>query len=78
MEGMNGYLIAINALAEKVDQLTNELKLEGYFKNEYREEINKRDAQIAKLMDETEKLMKENEKLMKKINAVETYIEKEV
>ena len=71
MEGMNGYLIAINALAEKVDHLTNELQIERYYKEEYKNQIEKREAKIAELLAE-------NEKLMKKINAVETYIEKEV
>lgn len=62
MEEMKYLLIAINALGDKIDQLMTEVKVERYYKEEYKA---KADALEA-----------ENAKLNKMLESVHQYIEK--
>lgn len=57
MDELNGYIVAINALAKKVEQLTSELQVERYYKEEYEKKNERLENDYATLKNKYDALV---------------------
>ena len=63
MEETKGLMTAINVLGEKVDQLMGEIRVERYYKEEYKAKAEALEAENAKLAGMLEKVQHHIEKM---------------